>query len=461
MKITCLGAGKSGLAAAKLASLHSNEVLLSEYNTIDKFPNIEDELKKYNIRCEFGGHSLEEILKSDLVICSPGIKPISEVILKIKENNIKLISEVEYGSYFIKNVIIGVTGTNGKTTTVSLIDYSLNRCGKQSHLLGNVGTPLSASIDKIKNDDIITLELSSYQLDNINDLRVNIAIFLNITEDHIAYHGSFPHYFDAKWKITKNQNENDLLILNADDKEIMHRLEVGGHSTKAKLLAISINPELVLNDKFSGGIYSDGEKIYIFKMQQVGLPIRLQHKEELMQVSQLALPGVHNLYNSMAAAIALRRFEITNEDLRDCLSTFQGVEHRLEFVRTIGKNDYINDSKATNVNASWYALSSYERPIIWLVGGRGDNDYSELLDVASKKVRKIIAFGEEANNIYSYFSNYFDVYKANDLEEAILKGKSLTTSNEVILFSPACKSFDQYTNFEERGQHFKQIVNSL
>ena len=243
--------------------------------------------------------------------------------------------------------------------------------------------------------------------------------------------------------------------------KIMQRLEVGGHSTKAKLSAISTNPELILSDKFTDGIYSEGDKIYFFKMQQFGLPIRLQDKEEIMQVSQLALPGVHNLYNSMAAAIALRRFEITNEDLRDCLSTFQGVEHRLEYVRTIGKNDYINDSKATNVNAAWYALSSYERPITWILGGQGDNDYNELLEIAKKKVSKIVTFGEEANNIFNFFSEHFETYKLNDLEESILKAKEISNANEVILFSPACKSFDQYTNFEERGQHFKTIVNSL
>lgn len=461
MKITCLGAGRSGLAAAKLARSHNYDVFLSEFYQIEKFPNIKNELDELNIKYEFGGHSSKIILNSDLVVCSPGIKPTTEIIKQIKNKGIKLISEIEFASSFVQNQIIAVTGTNGKTTTVSLIDYSLNRCGKKSHLLGNVGMPFSTSVDNINQDDIITLEVSSYQLDNIVDFRPNVSIFLNITEDHIAYHGSFPHYFDAKWKITKNQTPNDLLILNVDDKEIMQRLEVGGHSTKAKLSAISTNPELILSDKFTDGIYSDGDKIYFFKMQQFGLPIRLQDKEEIMQVSQLALPGVHNLYNSMAAAIALRRFEITNEDLRDCLSTFQGVEHRLEYVRTIGKNDYINDSKATNVNAAWYALSSYERPITWILGGQGDNDYNELLEIAKKKVSKIVTFGEEANNIFNFFSEHFETYKLNDLEESILKAKEISNANEVILFSPACKSFDQYTNFEERGQHFKTIVNSL
>ena len=461
MKITCLGAGKSGLAAAKLAARYNNDVFLSEYGSIDSFSSIIGDLEANGIRYEFGKHSFDEILSSDLVVCSPGIKPSSEVIRKIKENGIRLISEVEYAASFVNNQIIGVTGTNGKTTTVSLIDYSLNRCGKKSHLLGNVGTPLSTIVDKLDDGDIITLELSSYQLDNIVDFRPNVAIFLNITEDHIAYHGSFPQYFDAKWKITENQRSNDLLILNVDDKEIMQGIGVGGHSTFAELSAISLNPDLILDDRFKSGFYSDGEKIYYFKMQQAGLPIRLQDKEEIMQVSQLALPGVHNLYNSLAAAVALRRFEITNEDLRDCLSTFQGVEHRLEFVRTIGRNDYINDSKATNINAAWYALSSYDRPIIWLAGGRGDNNYGELLDVARKNVSKVIAFGEEADKIYNFFSREFEVYKLENLEEAVLKARQVAVTNEVVLFSPSCKSFDQYTNFEERGQHFKVLVNSL
>lgn len=461
MKVTCLGAGKSGLAAAYLAKSKGYDVFLSEYNPIDKYSHLIEKLKDKNIEFEFGGHSLDKIKLSDLVVVSPGIKPSSEVIQFIKSKHIKLISEVEFATNFIDNSIIGVTGTNGKTTTVHLIHYILNKCGKKSALLGNVGNPVSDYVENSKDISVLTTELSSYQLDNCVDFRPDIAIILNVTEDHISYHGSFPHYFDAKWKITSKQTENDLLILNVDDKSIANSLEVGGHKTQARIYAISTNPDKILDERFSGGIYSDGNKIYFFNLQQHGLPIRMQNKEELMQVSNLALPGVHNLYNSMAAAMAVRRFELKNEDLRDCLATFQGVEHRLEFVRTIGRNDYINDSKATNINAAWYALSSYERPIIWILGGQGDNDYSELQELARRKVNKIVTFGEESNNIYNFFYNDFEIYKVNDLEEAILKAKSITESNEVILFSPACKSFDQYTNFEERGQHFKNIVNSL
>jgi UDP-N-acetylmuramoylalanine--D-glutamate ligase len=461
LKIVCLGAGKSGFAAAKLAKKNNHDVFLSEFNSIEKFTNILDELNSLEIEYEFGGHSLKKILDSDLVVCSPGIKPTSEIIQEIKNNNIKLISEIEFASYYTNNPIIAVTGTNGKTTTVNLIHYIITSCGKQSELLGNVGNPFSDYAQNPKKDSIISLELSSYQLDNIVDFRPDVAVFLNITEDHLSYHGSFQHYFEAKWKITSKQNENDLLILNVDDKLLMQFLNVGGHKSKASFSAISTNPDIILDERFKDGIYSDGEKIYYFKMQQHGLPVRQQYKEELMQLSNLALPGIHNLYNSMAAAMAVRRFEIKNEDLRDCLATFQGVEHRLEFVRTIGRNDYINDSKATNVNAAWYALSSYERPIIWIAGGQGENDYSELFELAKSKVSKIITFGEEANNIFNYFYKDFDTYLVNNLEQSILKAKELVTSNEIILFSPACKSFDQYTNFEERGQHFKTIVKSL
>lgn len=461
MKITCLGAGKSGFAAAKLALKNNNEVFLSEYGSIDKFLGILDELNSTEIEYEFGNHSIQKILESDLVVCSPGIKPDSFVIQEIKKNNIKLISEIEFASYYIDNPTIAVTGTNGKTTTVNLIHYILTKCGKHSELLGNVGNPYSDYAINPNKNSILSLELSSYQLDNIIDFKPDVAVFLNITEDHLSYHGSFQQYFDAKWKITSKQNENDLLILNVDDKLLMQFLNVGGHKSKACFSAISTNPDIILDERFKDGIYSDGEKIYFFKMQQYGLPVRQQYKEELMQLSNLALPGIHNLYNSMAAAMAVRRFEIKNEDLRDCLATFQGVEHRLEFVRTIGRNDYINDSKATNINAAWYALSSYDRPIIWIAGGQGDNDYSELLDIAKNKVSKIITFGEEANNIFNFFYKDFDTYLVNNLEQAILKAKEIVSSNEIVLFSPACKSFDQYTNFEERGQHFKSIVKSL
>ncbi len=461
MKITCLGAGKSGVSAAILAKSNDNDVLLSEYNDSDNYKDIITKLEELGIKYEFGGHSFDEILASDLVIASPGIKPQSEIIKKLNENNKKIISEVEYAYSFVNNPIIAVTGTNGKTTTVNIIQYILNKCGKKSALLGNVGNPFSTFSLDPKNDIILTLELSSYQLDRVDKFKADVAIFLNITEDHLSYHGSFPHYFEAKWKITKNQNKNDSLILNVDDKSLMNFIAVGGHKSNAILSAITTNPDLILDERFSDGMYADNEMIYYFKMQHYGLPVHKQHKEEIMQISNLALPGVHNLYNSMAAALAIRRFEITNEDLRDCLATFQGVEHRLEYIRTIGKNDYINDSKATNINAAWYALSSYEKPIIWIAGGQGDNDYSELLELVKKNVTSIVAFGEESDNIYKYFKDYLPVIKEKDLELSILKAKEFAKSDEVILFSPACKSFDQYTNFEERGQHFKNIVNSL
>lgn len=461
MKITCLGAGKSGIAAAKLAKSHNYDVLLSEFNNINQYKEIIAELESFNIDYEFGGHSFDKILSSDLIITSPGIKPQTPIIQELRKNNKKIISEIEFAYNFIKNPLISVTGTNGKTTTVSLIHYILNKCGKKSELLGNVGNPFSTFAQNPKSDIILTLELSSYQLDMIDNFKTNVAIFLNITEDHLSYHGTFQQYFEAKWKITKNQNENDSLILNVDDRLLMNFIAVGGHKSNAVLSAITTNPETILDERFSDGIYADDKAIYYFKMQQYGLPVHKQNKEELMQISNLSLPGVHNLYNSMAAAMAIRRFEIKNEDLRDCLATFQGVEHRLEYVRTIGKNDYINDSKATNVNAAWYALSSYQRPIIWIAGGQGDNDYNELSDLVVKNVKSIIAFGEEKHNIFNAFNKIVPVSIENNLEDSVVKAKDLTKSNEVILFSPACKSFDQYTNFEERGQDFKNIVNSL
>jgi len=461
LKITCLGAGKSGIAAAKLAKTQNNDVLLSEFNNINQYKEIISELDSLNIDYEFGGHNLDRILSSDLIITSPGIKPQTPIIQELLKNNKKIISEIEFAYNFIYNPIISVTGTNGKTTTVSLIHYILNKCGKKSELLGNVGNPFSTFAQNPKNDIILTLELSSYQLDMIDKFRTNVAIFLNITEDHLSYHGTFQQYFEAKWKITKNQNENDSLILNVDDRLLMNFIAVGGHKSNAVLSAITTNPEIILDERFSDGIYADDKSIYYFKMQQYGLPVHKQYKEELMQISNLSLPGVHNLYNSMAAAMAIRRFEIKNEDLRDCLATFQGVEHRLEYVRTIGKNDFINDSKATNVNAAWYALSSYQRPIIWIAGGQGDNDYNELSDLVIKNVKSIIAFGEEKHNIFNAFNKIVPVSIENNLEDCVCKAKELSKSNEVILFSPACKSFDQYTNFEERGQDFKNIVNSL
>lgn len=456
MKVTILGAGRSGLAAALLAKKKGYEVFLSEFTSKEN-PNFEI-LEKNNIDYEKGGHSQEKILSSDLIIPSPGISPDVSILRKASEKNIPIIDETAFALRFLKNPIIAVTGTNGKTTTVNLIHHIFTSSGRKAVLAGNVGIPLSNLVGKIESDVVLVLELSSYQLERSHNIDPEVSIFLNISEDHLDWHGGFVEYFSSKWKITASQSPNNLLVLTLDDDKLIENAFSGGRATKANLAAVTTNPNREFGDRFSFGIMLAGDTIYFYS-QQGSKPIK---KEELMPIGELALPGTHNLFNSMAAAIAARRFEIPNEDIRDSLSSFKGVEHRLEFVRSFQNIDFINDSKATNINSAWYALSSYNRPIIWIAGGKdSSNDYRVLDDLVKNNVKSIVAFGEDKDNIFNHFSGFASCKRADELSEAVMFALEGAHSGDLILFSPACKSFDAYTNFEERGQHFKKIANSL
>ncbi len=445
MNITIIGAAKSGVAVAKLASRKGYKVFLSESKSSDNFPNEINLFNDLGINYEFGGNSDKCLEKCDLIVTSPGVPSDIEVFKKADKLGIKIISELEFGRSFIpNNKLIAITGTNGKTTTTTLINYIFNKSGKPSRLAGNIGFPISDLVDDIAEDEVVVAELSSFQLDRIDKFRPDVAIILNVTPDHLYYHKTFENYRKAKFAISKNQNENDILILNADDGDC----SVNFANTLGKIYQFSINP-------LKNGIYQKDGKMC------VKLP-NMQKEEEIMQFSEMGLPGVHNAYNAMAAALAARVFEIRNENIRDCLMAFEGVEHRLEKVRTLNDVDYINDSKATNVNATWYALSSYKKPIIWIAGGRGDNNNYSLLDELVKKyVKEIIAIGEESEAIFNHFSAIKSCEKANSMEEAIQLAKLKAEKGDVVLFTPACKSFDWFLNYEHRGEVFKEIVNSL
>ena len=444
MNITVIGAGKSGLSAALLAAKNGNNVFLSESGNSEKFCEVIKRLDDANIRYEFGANTEAALQDCDLIITSPGVLPSTWIISEADKRAIEIVSELEYGYQNLNNPIIAITGTNGKTTTTTLIAYILNRSGKKAVTAGNIGTPLCDLVGNIDEQTIIVAEVSSFQLDRIKTFRPDVAIILNITPDHLYYHGSFESYQQAKWKISSNQCEKDLLILNKDDNETFG---CSSH-TKGKVACIS------MTDAASGIYNRNGEMV-------LRDPIT-NNEEVIMVFDEVRLPGVHNAYNSMAAALAVRAFEIRNEDIRDSLMGFEGVEHRLEFVRTIDGVDYINDSKATNVNATWYALSSYKTPIIWIAGGRGDsNDYSQLDDLVKNNVRAIVCIGEEADVIFNYYCTKVRCIKAESLESAILHSRKQALKDDVVLFTPACKSFDMFMNFEHRGEEFKRIVNSM
>lgn len=444
MNITVIGAARSGLAAALLAKKFGENVFLTESKKIEDYKENAEKLTSAGIDAEFGGNSQRALQNCDLIIASPGVPPKAQIIIEAEKKGIPIISELEYASRHLKNPIIAITGTNGKTTTTTLTAYILNQAGKKAISCGNIGTPMSSLVGNIDSDTILVAELSSFQLDRIDTFRPDVAAVLNISPDHLYYHGSMEKYIEAKLKISCNQNENNLLILNKDDS-ILSRMNV---ATKAKIAWFSTSP-------VDWGIYGNNSKMYA--------KLHNQHKEEeIMLFEEIGIPGVHNAYNSMAAALAARAFEISNENIRDSLMTFKGVEHRLEHVRTFEGVDYINDSKATNVNATWFALQSYDRPLIWIAGGRGDsNDYSLLDDLVKKNVKTIVAIGEEAEAIFNHFCTQVRCYREDSMDGAVNKAREEAEFGDIVLFTPACKSFDMFMNFEHRGEVFKETVNQL
>jgi UDP-N-acetylmuramoylalanine--D-glutamate ligase len=443
MKIGIIGAARSGFAAAILAKKLGHDVFLTESRNISEFPEILSEFNRFSIKYEFGTHSNTLINESDLIIASPGIPDTAPVIQKAQSKKIPIISELEFAWQNTKNPVIAITGTNGKTTTTSLIAFILNNSGKKALTAGNIGTPLSKVITDASEDTIIVTEVSSYQLHRIDKFNPEIALILNITPDHLSYHGNFDNYAKAKYKISKNHTENNLLIINADDEIASSATKF----TKGKTAYFSMKKKV-------RGIYNlDGKMCLNYPDK---------HKEVIMHLEDISIPGIHNAYNSMAAALAARAFEVTNENIRDCLMKFEGVEHRLEFVREINGVKFINDSKATNINATWYALSSFKNPIIWIAGGRGDsNNYSNLDDVVLKNVKFIISIGEESRNIFNHFSGMKRCIKADSLEDAVKKALEESACEDIVLFTPACKSFDMFMNYEHRGEVFKDIVKGI
>lgn len=445
MRISIIGAARSGISAAKLAIRLKHSVLISDSKPIESFDKeIIKLLDALGISYEFGSHS-EIIYSCDLMVVSPGVPPSSKIIQEAQNRGIKIISEMEFASQNMKNSIIAVTGTNGKTTTTFLIAHIFNSSGRKAVTAGNIGIPLSDYAGQISEDTVVVVEVSSFQLDRMDHFKPEVAIILNITPDHISYHGSMENYVETKWKISSNQNGKNLLILNSDDDTLLQSCQ--------KYLKGSPRIEYFSQNPVDTGVFISQGKI-LFKTQH--------NLEELMTVEKLSLPGIHNAYNSMAAASAARAFEITNEDIRNSLMTFPAVEHRLEFVRNFGGIAFVNDSKATNINAAWYALMSYKKPIIWIVGGRGDNnDYSLLDKNVDLYVSLIVAIGEDADAIFQHFCTKKTCIKVNSLKEAVHTAFENANKDDIILFSPACKSFDMFSSYEERGEKFKEIVNNL
>ena len=437
-KLSIIGAGISGVGAAILASQHNYNVFVSDSKAIKA--SDKSNFDHYNISWEENGHTSSKILSSDLIIKSPGISDNTDIMTEIYNKNIQIISEIEFASRFTSAKIIAITGTNGKTTTSLLISKILDNAGFDVLLAGNIGNSFAYSLSE-RDYDYIVLEISSFQLDNIVDFQPYISILLNITPDHLdRYKGNFSNYIESKLRITLNQNSKDYIIYNNDD------LSLKSIRTKARKLPISLSNN-ISND---GGFYSNNK-------------ININLNNSKMTINKLALKGTHNIFNSMAAAMAARVFEVSDDVIRESLIDFENIEHRLEYVLTVHGVDFINDSKATNVNAAWYAIESMNKPFVWIIGGidKG-NDYSELIKVANKKnIKAIICLGDNNDKIVEAFKNKVVIEQANDMREAVMKSYNLSDTGDAVLLSPACASFDLFENFEHRGSEFKKMVREL
>ena len=442
LKIAIIGAGESGIGAAQLAKKHGFEVFVSDFGVIK--PKYKEALESEGIGYEEGKHDFQRILAVDCIVKSPGIPDTVKLVLEAKEKKIPVISEIEFAAQFTNAKLICVTGSNGKTTTSMLIYHILKKGGLDVVLAGNVGDSFAGKLAQ-EDHDFFVLELSSFQLDGMFKTKPFIAILMNITPDHLdRYENSFEKYADSKMRIAQNLDQDSWFIYNYDDEVVRRKVEE--YNPDTNLAPFSLKE----TDGMSG--YKNKEQITININDQL-----------TMSIYDLALKGSHNTQNSLAGGIAGRILEIRKESVRESLSDFQNVEHRLEFVASVHGVNFINDSKATNVNSTWYALESMENKTVWIVGGvdKG-NDYSALEEMVAEKVTAIICLGRDNDKIIEAFEGKVDsIVEASTASEAVGFGYQLAEKGDTVLLSPACASFDLFENFEDRGNQFKAAVRAL
>ncbi|WP_395047293.1 UDP-N-acetylmuramoyl-L-alanine--D-glutamate ligase [Flavobacterium sp.] len=443
MRLVILGGGESGVGTAILGKKKGYDVFVSDFGKIKN--NYKEVLILNKIKFEDEQHSEELILNADLVMKSPGIPDKSPIVKKLKEKNIPVISEIEFTAQFTNATTIGITGSNGKTTTTMLVYHLLKQGGLNVGLAGNIGKSFAWQVSEDKYD-VYVLELSSFQLDGIENYKPHIAIITNISPDHLdRYDYKYEKYIESKFRITMNQTEDDYLIYDADDEAISNWLK--NNKTRAKLIPFS------LTKQFEFGAYETEKNINI----------NTNNDPFVMLTSQLSLEGKHNVKNALAATSVAQLLKIRKATIRESLADFQGVEHRLEKVLKIQNVQYINDSKATNVNATFYALDSMTSPTIWIVGGvdKG-NDYSELMELVNKNVKSIICLGVDNKKIIEAFGNVVDeLIEVSSMTEAVRQAYKMAEKGDAVLLSPACASFDLFENYEDRGRQFKQAVQNL
>jgi UDP-N-acetylmuramoylalanine--D-glutamate ligase len=441
--IVILGAGESGVGAAYLAQQQGFDVFVSDFGTIAD--NYKKQLQEWKIRFEENKHTEENILAAVEVIKSPGIPEKAPVVKKIREKNIPVISEIEFAGRYTKAKIIGITGSNGKTTTTSLTYHILKNAGLNVGLAGNIGKSFAYQVATEK-FDLYVLELSSFMLDDMYKFKADIAVLLNITPDHLdRYDYKLENYAASKFRVTQNQTANDFFIYCADDPETIKGM--AARSFAAQLLPFSTQK------KVEPGAYLEKDNIVINT-----------HKQQFqMSITELALQGRHNVYNSMASGIVSKVLELRNPVIRESMSSFKNIEHRMESVGKISGISFINDSKATNVNSTWYALESMTTDVVLILGGvdKG-NDYSMLKDLVKQKVKAIVCLGKDNRRIHEAFEDLVEVIvNTYSAQEAAQISYHLAKKGDTVLLSPACASFDLFKNYEDRGRQFKQAVREL
>ena len=444
-RVVVLGGGESGVGSAVLAKVKGFDVFLSDNGKIED--RYADELRKWDIPFEQGGHTEDLILNADEVIKSPGIPDTVPMVRKVTEKGIHIISEIEFAGRYDSAKKICITGSNGKTTTTSLIYYLLRNAGLNVGLGGNIGKSYALQV-ATEHFDYYVLEISSFQLDNCYDFHPDIAIIMNITPDHLDRYGfQFENYIRSKFRITRNLSKEDCFIFDSDDEiTIAHLSKI---VLTAKMLPFTQKKEV------GQGAFLKEDRIMV----------RYNDEECDIYLKELALGGKHNIYNSMAAALAAKASGIDNKTIRECLATFKPIENRLEPVLSVKDVLYINDSKATNVDAAWYALECQKRPVVWIAGGKDKgNDYEVLKDLVRRKVKAIVCLGVDNTKLREAFEDIVgkdNMVETRSAEDAVAQASRFATAGDVVLLSPCCASFDLFRNMEERGEKFKEAVRNL
>ena len=443
-RIVILGGGESGVGAAILSHTKGYDTFLSDSGTI--YPKYKSRLDEYGIEWEEGKHSVERILCADEVIKSPGIPNDAPIIEKLRSKNIPVISEIEFAGRFTNAKMVCITGSNGKTTTTMLTYHILKEAGIDVGLAGNVGRSLALQV-AIEPHDVYVIELSSFQLDNMYDFKANIAVLLNITPDHLdRYDHKMENYVAAKFRILQNQTGEDSFIFWENDPIIAAQLKRLKIEAKMYPFSEEYDPD--------AAAYIDPQGEMVLKKGGDNLVI---------DKNDLALKGLHNVFNSMAAGLSASILDIKKDVIRHALEDFEAVEHRLEYVKTVDGVRYVNDSKATNVNSCWYALESMTTPVVLILGGKDKgNDYSEIEKFVKDKVKAIVCLGVDNRKLHSFFDGKIPVVEdASSMAEAVEKCRNLASEGDTVLLSPCCASFDLFKSYEDRGCQFKECVNAL